>query len=64
MATLDRVSPPNTAQAALEPRMPPGPRLPRIVQTAGFMLGSSPWFIDACRRRFGDVVTFRTLFDS
>ncbi len=44
--------------------MPPGPRLPRIVQTAGFMLGSSPWFIDACRRRFGDVVTFRTLFDS
>jgi len=43
--------------------MPPGPRLPRIVQTAGFMLGSSPWFIDACRRRFGDVVTFRTLFD-
>ncbi|HET6870485.1 MAG TPA: cytochrome P450, partial [Solirubrobacteraceae bacterium] len=47
-----------------EPRMPPGPRLPRIVQTAGFMLGSSPWFIDACRRRFGDVVTFRTLFDS
>jgi cytochrome P450 len=27
------------------------------------MLGSSPWFIDACRRRFGDVVTFRTLFD-
>lgn len=44
--------------------MPPGPRLPRIVQTAGFMLGSSPWFIDACRRRFGDVVTFQTLFDS
>ena len=45
-------------------RMPPGPRLPRVLQTAGFMLGSSPWFIDACRRRFGEAVTFRTLFDS
>jgi cytochrome P450 family 135 len=44
--------------------MPPGPRLPRILQTAGFIFGSSPWFIDACRRRFGDLVTFRTLFDS
>ncbi len=64
MATLDRTAPPVPAQAELEPRMPPGPRLPRILQTAGFMLGSSPWFIDACRRRFGDVVTFRTLFDS
>ncbi|MBV9607241.1 MAG: cytochrome P450 [Solirubrobacterales bacterium] len=65
MATLDRVPPPAPdAEAELEPRMPPGPRLPRILQTAGFMFGSSPWFIDACRRRFGDAVTFRTVFDS
>jgi cytochrome P450 len=64
MATLDRTAPPAAPDAESEVRMPPGPRLPRIVQTAGFMLGSSPWFIDACRRRFGDVVTFRTLFDS
>jgi cytochrome P450 len=28
------------------------------------MFGSSPWFIDACRRRFGDAVTFQTVFDS
>jgi cytochrome P450 len=63
MATLEQTSPPTEA-AEPEPRMPPGPRLPRVVQTAGFMLGSSPWFIDACRRRFGDVVTFRTVFDS
>jgi cytochrome P450 len=63
MATLERTSP-ATEAAELEPRMPPGPRLPRIVQTAGFILGSSPWFIEACRRRFGDVVTFRTVFDS
>jgi cytochrome P450 family 135 len=62
MATLERISAP-TETPEPEPRMPPGPRLPRVVQTAGFMLGSSPWFIDACRRRFGDVVTFRTLFD-
>jgi cytochrome P450 family 135 len=64
MATLDRSAPSAASPAEIEPRMPPGPRLPRILQTAGFMLGSSPWFIDACRRRFGDVVTFRTLFDS
>jgi cytochrome P450 family 135 len=63
MATLERTAAP-TEGSEPEPRMPPGPRLPRIVQTAGFMFGSSPWFIDACRRRFGDVVTFRTLFDS
>jgi cytochrome P450 len=64
MATLHRTAAPAASVAEIEPRMPPGPRLPRIVQTAGFMFGSSPWFIDACRRRFGDVVTFRTLFDS
>ena len=42
--------------------MPPGPRLPRALQTAGFMLGG-PRFLDACRRRYGDAVTFGTLFD-
>ena len=46
MATLERTPPP-AAEAEVEPRLPPGPRLPRILQTAGFMLGSSPWFIDA-----------------
>jgi len=43
--------------------MPPGPRLPRFFQTLGFMLAPEP-FIDACRRRYGDVVSFSTLFDS
>jgi cytochrome P450 len=43
--------------------MPPGPRLPRAVQTAGFMLGG-PRFLEACRKRYGDAVTFGTLFDS
>jgi len=42
--------------------LPPGPRLPRAVQTIGFML-TGPRFIDACRRRYGDAVTFGTLFD-
>ena len=42
--------------------LPPGPPLPRVVQTAGFML-TGPRFIEACRRRYGDAVTFRTLFD-
>jgi cytochrome P450 len=46
-----------------ETRLPPGPRLPRAVQTAGFML-AGPRFLEACRRRYGDAVTFGTLFDS
>jgi cytochrome P450 len=44
-------------------RLPPGPRLPRVLQTAGFML-AGPRFLAACRRRYGDAVTFGTLFDS
>ncbi len=43
--------------------LPPGPRLPRIVQTAGFIVGG-PRFLAACRRRYGSAVTFSTLFDS
>ena len=44
-------------------RLPPGPRLPRLLQTAGFVLGG-PRFLEACRRRHGNVVTFSTVFDS
>ena len=43
--------------------LPPGPRLPKWMQTAGFLFFPATW-IDACRRRYGDVVTFRSLFDS
>ena len=43
--------------------LPPGPRLPRLLQTAGFVLGG-PRFLEACRRRHGNVVTFSTVFDS
>ncbi len=43
--------------------LPPGPRLPRILQTAGFLFGGAR-FLDACRRRYGGVVRFSTLFDS
>ena len=32
------------------------------LQTLGFMF-TGPRFIDACRRRYGDAVTFSTLFD-
>ena len=42
--------------------MPPGPPLPRALQTLGFVFAPAP-FIDACRRRYGDVVTLSTLFD-
>jgi cytochrome P450 len=43
--------------------LPPGPRLPRVLQTAGFLLGGAR-FLEACRRRYGDIVRFSTLFDS
>jgi cytochrome P450 len=43
--------------------MPPGPRLPRFLQTAGFIF-APPRFIEACHRRYGDAVSFSTLFDS
>ena len=45
------------------PTLPPGPRLPRLLQTAGFMLGGVR-FLEACRRRYGDMVTMSTLFDN
>jgi cytochrome P450 len=41
---------------------PPGPRLPRWAQTFGFIFLSGR-FIDYNRRRYGDIVTFRSLFD-
>ena len=37
--------------------------LPRLVQTAGFVFGGAR-FLEACRRRYGNIVTFRTVFDS
>ena len=43
--------------------MPPGPRLPRLLQTLGFILVPAR-FVQACRRRYGDVVKFSSLFDS
>ncbi len=44
-------------------QLPPGPRLPRLLQTLGFVLVPAR-FLDHCRRRYGDLVTFSTLFDS
>jgi cytochrome P450 len=43
--------------------LPPGPPLPRFLQTLAFVFAPAP-FLDACRRRYGDVVTMSTLFDS
>jgi cytochrome P450 family 135 len=43
--------------------LPPGPRLPRALQTAGFIVNPVR-FIEANRRRYGDLVTFSTAFDS
>ncbi len=42
--------------------LPPAPRLPRLLQTAGFMFGGVR-FLEWCRRRYGGAVTLGTLFD-
>jgi cytochrome P450 len=47
----------------MEATLPPGPRLPKLVQTLGFLLAGRR-FLDATRRRYGDVVTMSTAFDS
>ncbi|HWF75243.1 MAG TPA: cytochrome P450 [Solirubrobacteraceae bacterium] len=46
----------------MDVKLPPGPRLPRIVQTLGFMLGGTR-YLERCRRRYGGAVTMSTLFD-
>src|SRR5919206_2299101 len=43
--------------------LPPGPRLPRFAQTLGFII-SPARYLRWARRRYGDVVTMSTLFDS
>jgi cytochrome P450 family 135 len=52
-----------TATTTTANALPPGPRLSRVLQTAGFLIGGAR-FLEACRRRYGDVVSFSTLFDS
>jgi cytochrome P450 family 135 len=42
--------------------MPPGPPLPRVLQTIGFIFFPVP-YIEMCRRRYGDIVTMGTMFD-
>jgi cytochrome P450 len=44
------------------PGAPPGPRLPPLLQTLGFLTAGTR-FLEANRRRYGDVVWFSTLFD-
>ena len=41
---------------------PPGPRLHPLLQTAGFIFFGAR-FLEAMRRRYGDAVTLRTVFD-
>ncbi len=43
-------------------RLPPGPRLPKLVQTAGFIFGGVR-FLEALRRRYGGAVRMTTVFD-
>jgi cytochrome P450 len=48
--------------ATSAPLLPPGPRLPRTLQTLGFAFGGWRWLV-WCRRRYGGAVTLHTLFD-
>ena len=54
--------PPTPAATASAAGPPPGPPLPRWLQTLGFVVGGVR-FLDAVRRRYGDVVTLGTTFD-
>ena len=58
-ASRNDASKPSAAVAAAvlpETQFPPGPRLPRSVQTARWLIGS-PAFMDRCRERYGDIFT-------
>jgi cytochrome P450 len=61
-ANIERGSEPGTAATAAGNELPPGPRIPRLLQTLGFIL-AGPRFLEACHRRYGNAVTFGTLFD-
>jgi cytochrome P450 len=50
------------AAAPTQRLLPPGPRLPRIIQTAGFMAGGAR-FLEWARRRYGGAVYMQTVFD-
>src|SRR3954454_3647040 len=43
--------------------LPPGPKIPALLQTLAFIL-ASPKYFDWARRKYGDVVTMKTVFDS
>jgi cytochrome P450 len=53
---------PQLAERRAPTRLPPGPRLPRWVQTFGFLLGGIR-FLELCRRRYGGAVYMQTVFD-
>jgi cytochrome P450 len=63
-------TPSHRTMSSLQPRaqktselLPPSPRLPGRVQALAFRYAHA-WFLDACRRRYGALVTFRSLFDA
>jgi cytochrome P450 len=60
---VQAAAPPAVAPPVAHLGLPPGPRLPKVLQTAGFMF-AGPRFLEACRRRYGSAVTFSTVFDS
>lgn len=43
------------------PRLPPGPRLPRVLQSA-IWLRRAQWMLDSCQARFGEMFTLRIAY--
>lgn len=63
MSAVREPTAPERAPARGRPaRLPPGPRLPALLQTAGFMF-AGPRYLEWCRRRYGAAVYMRTVFD-
>jgi len=60
--TLEHSTESGTVPRAEGNGLPPGPRIPRLLQTLGFIF-AGPRFLEACRRRYGNAVTLGTLFD-
>jgi cytochrome P450 family 135 len=58
-----QIAGPAKGAPTLATKLPPGPRLPRVVQTLAFMF-AGPRFLAYCRRRYGGAVTLGTLFDN
>jgi cytochrome P450 len=55
-AATERPQPPQEAQDAARPGLPPGPRLPALLQTLAWAI-TPTWVMDGCAKRLGESFT-------